>query len=76
MTKKDWDDLLDHLATTIIQQAEQEVEGEFPSPQEILDRLLQFKYEISDANKLAMDVKMKLIDYTFYRLRDESNIPQ
>ena len=45
MTKEDWDELLAHLTKLIIQKADEQVEGEFPSPQEIREKLSEFKSE-------------------------------
>ena len=35
MTKEDWDELLAHITKMMIERAEEEIEGEFPSPQEV-----------------------------------------
>jgi len=70
MTKEDWDELLAHLTKLIIQKAEEEVESEFPSPQEIREKLLAFKSEIKDLDDHIVEVKVSLIEYVRNRVRE------
>ena len=70
MTKEDWDEMLAHITKLIIQKAEEEVEGEFPSPQEIREKLSEFKSEIKDIDDHMVEVKASLIEYVSNRVRE------
>lgn len=70
MTKDDWDELLAHITKLLVQKAEEEVEGEFPSPQEIRDKLSEFKSDITYQDDLITDVKNSLIEYVRKRVRE------
>ena len=69
MTKDDWEELLAHITKLMIEKAEEEVEGEFPSPQEVRDKLSEFKSEIKDTDGCVVDVKSYLIEYVRSRVR-------
>jgi len=71
MDKDDWDELLAHLTKLIIQKAEEEVEGEFPSPQEIREKLSEFKSDIKDLDGHIVEVKALLIEYVSNRVRED-----
>ena len=71
MDKEDWDELLAHLTKLIIQKAEEEVEGEFPSPQEIREKLSEFKSDIKDLDGHIVEVKALLIEYVSNRVRED-----
>lgn len=70
MTKEDWDELLAHVTKLVIQKAEEEVDGEFPSPQEIRDKLSEFKSDIKDVDDHMVDAKVSLIEYVRNRVRE------
>lgn len=69
MNKEDWGELLTHVTKLIIQKAEEEVEGEFPSPQEIREKIIEFKDEIKDLDDYIVQIKASLIDYASKRVR-------
>lgn len=69
MTKEDWDELLAHITKLMVERAEEEIEGEFPSPQEVRDKLSEFESEIMDADGYIADIKTALIEYVRSRVR-------
>jgi hypothetical protein len=69
MGKDDWDKLLAKITSIILQKADEEVEGEFPTSQEILDKLSEFRAAIRDPDDYLSGVKSALIDYTIHSVR-------
>jgi GTP cyclohydrolase II len=69
MDKEDWNVLLTNITDTITQKADEESEGEFTTPQEILAKLSEFRNSITDTDNHLAAVKSTLIDYTSHLIR-------
>ena len=73
MNEDDWEQLLLYIAKEIVGAAEEELDGDPPTVQQILTRLNEYRADIDDVDGYKANVKTALVDYASHYARTYRN---